>query len=127
MKVDHIAIYVENIEKMKDFFTAFFGACANGGYHNKNTGLRTYFLSFDSGARLELMQRPGMTDVQKGAWRTGYTHVAFSVGSKRKVDGLTAALAEAGYTVLSGPRTTGDGYYESLVLGPEETQLEITV
>ena len=126
MKIDHIALYVNDLEAMKDFFTTFFEAKANVGYHNSKTGLKTYFLTFEDGARLEIMSRPNMVDSKKELLQTGYVHLAFSVGSKQKVDLLTKKLGDSGYEVLSGPRITGDGYYESCVMGPERNQIEIT-
>ena len=102
-------------------------AKTNEGYHNPRTDFRSYFLTFADGARLELMNKPGMADEPKPAARTGYAHIAFSVGSREKVDVLTARLKADGLEVLSGPRTTGDGYYESCVLAVEGNQIEITV
>ena len=113
MGIDHIAMYVNDLEKAKDFFTTYFEAKANDGYHNENTGLRTYFLTFEDGCRLELMNRPEMSDQEKTLFSTGYVHIAFNAGSREKVDLLTRRLKEDGFQVLSGPRTTGDGYYES--------------
>lgn len=127
MRIEHIAMYVNDLEKAKDFFVKYFGAVPNEGYHNKNTDFRSYFLSFDDGARLEIMTRPEMEDMEKTPARTGLIHIAFSVGSKERVDELTAELKAEGYKVLSGPRTTGDGYYESCVVGIEGNQIEITV
>ena len=89
--------------------------------------IRSYFLSFEGGSRLEIMNKPDMEDVKKTLNWTGLIHIAFSVGSKEKVDELTMKLEEAGYPVVSGPRTTGDGYYESCVVAIEENQIEITV
>lgn len=126
MIIEHLAMYVNDLEKTKEFFIKFFGAEANYMYHNPKTGLKTYFLSFDGGARLEIMSRPEMTDNKKFVNQTGYIHLAFKTGSREKVDSLTAELKNAGYEVLSGPRVTGDGYYESCVLGPENNQIEIT-
>ena len=88
---------------------------------------RSYFLSFDDGARLEIMKKPEMKDLPKELARTGYAHIAFSVGSREKVDALTAELKAAGYEIVSGPRTTGDGYYESCIVAIEGNQIEITV
>ena len=99
---------------------------AEDGYHNVNTGLRTYFISFDDGARLELMTRPELTDLDKPLNRTGYVHMAFSVGSRDRVDEITKRLKDDGYEVVGGPRVTGDGYYESSVLVFEDNQIEIT-
>ena len=126
MKVEHIALYVRDLEKAKDFFAKYFNAVPNGGYHNKTTNFRSYFLSFDDGARIELMNHPDMQDSEKEIRRTGYIHMAFSVGSQEKVDELTQKLKDDGYEVLSGPRTTGDGYYESCIVGIEDNQIEIT-
>lgn len=126
MKIEHLAMYVNDLEKTKEFFIKFFGAEANDMYHNPKTGLKTYFLSFDGEARLEIMSRPEMTDNEKLINQTGYIHLAFKTGSREKVDSLTLELKEAGYKVLSGPRITGDGYYESCILGPENNQIEIT-
>ena len=127
MKIEHIALYVNDLEGAKYFFIKYFGAHSNHGYHNKTTGFRSYFLTFDDGARLEIMTRPDLSDPEKEANRTGFIHLAFSVGSKEAVDALTARLAADGYEVRSGPRTTGDGYYESCIAGFEENLLEITV
>ena len=127
MRIEHAAMYVKDLEKAKEFFIKYFGAVPNEGYHNKNTDFRSYFLSFDEGARLEIMTRPSMDDAEKTAARTGLIHLAFGVGSEEKVEGLTARLKADGYEVLSGPRTTGDGYYESCVVGIEGNLIEITV
>ena len=126
MKIEHIAMYMNDLEAGRDFFVRYFGGKSNDGYHNPRTDFRSYFIRFDDGARLELMNRPGMEDMPKAAYRTGYIHIAFSVGSRAKVDELTARLAGDGYGVVSGPRTTGDGYYESCVAGPENNLIEIT-
>jgi lactoylglutathione lyase len=127
MKIEHVAMYVHDLEAAKTFFVKYFGAASNDGYHNKKTDFRSYFLTFDDGARLEIMNKPNMEDPQKTLNRTGLIHIAFSVGSKKKVDALTAELKAAGYEVASGPRTTGDGYYESCVVALEDNQVEITV
>lgn len=127
MKIEHIAMYVKDLEKTKTFFEIYLNARANAGYHNPKTDFRSYFLSFDNGARLEIMNKPQMQDSPKVLTQTGYIHIAFSVGSKEKVDELTAKLKEDGYEIISGPRITGDGYYESCVVGIEDNQIEITV
>ena len=127
MRIEHIAMYVDDLEAARDFFVSFLGGRANDGYHNKNTGFRSYFISFDDGARLEIMNKPEMTDIEKPLNRTGYIHIAFSVGSRERVNKLTEELRSAGYEVVSGPRTTGDGYYESCVVAFEGNQIEITV
>ena len=127
MKIEHVALYVNDLEDAKKFFIKYLGAKANDGYHNPRTNFRSYFLSFEDGARLEIMQRPEMVDLPKEAARTGYAHIAFSVGSREKVDALTAELKADGYDVVSGPRITGDGYYESCIVAMEGNQVEITV
>ena len=126
MRIEHIAMYVNDLEAAKDFFVKYFGAVSNEGYHNKTTDFRSYFLGFDDGARLELMKKPQMDDAEKTLNRTGYIHIAFSLGSKEAVDELTERLKNDGYQVISGPRTTGDGYYESCIVGIEGNQIEIT-
>lgn len=127
MKIEHVAMYVNDLEGAKTFFVKYLGAKANDGYHNPKTDFRSYFLSFSDGARLELMHKPQMEDGEKTVSRTGFIHVAFSVGSAAAVDRLTEQLRADGYPVISGPRTTGDGYYESCILGIEGNQIEITV
>ena len=126
MKIEHIALYVNDLEAARSFFTTYLGGKSNDGYHNPRTDFRSYFISFDDGARLELMTKPGMIDQDKPLNRTGYAHIAFSVGSKERVDELTEILRKAGYEVVSGPRTTGDGYYESCIVAIEGNQIEIT-
>ena len=127
MKIEHIAMYVNDLEKAKDFFTGYFNGRANAGYHNKTTGFRSYFISFNQGARLEIMKKPDVLDSEKPPARTGYAHIAFSAGSKEAVDALTEKLMQAGFKVESGPRTTGDGYYESCIVAIENNQIEVTV
>ena len=126
MKIEHIALYVNDLEAAKDFFVRYFDAVPNAAITTRGrTSAPTSH--FADGARLELMNKPGMSDEPKPAARTGYAHIAFSVGSQEKVDALTARLKADGCEVLSGPRTTGDGYYESCVLAVEGNQIEITV
>ena len=127
MKIEHIAMYVQDLEKARVFFVKYFAAKSNAMYHNPNTDFKSYFLSFDDGARLEIMQKPGVEAQTENQMRTGFIHVAISVGSKEQVDKLTETLKQDGYTVTSGPRTTGDGYYESCVVAVEENLIEITV
>lgn len=127
MRIEHIALYVNDLDAARDFFVTYLGGKSNAGYRNKNTGFQSYFVSFDVGARLELMKKPDMEDGEKALNRTGYAHVAFSVGSKEAVDKLTAQFCHDGFSVVSGPRTTGDGYYESCIVAIEGNQIEITV
>ena len=127
MKIEHIALYVNDLEASRNFFVKYFGATSNDGYSNPKTNFRSYFLSFEDSSRLELMSKPEMSDPTKNLARTGYVHIAFRVGSREKVDELTATLQADGYAVVSGSRTTGDGYYESCVLDAEQNQIEITI
>ena len=127
MKIEHIAMYVNDLEAARDFFVKFFDGHSNDGYHNKTTDFRSYFICFDGGARLEIMTKPKLENQDKPLNRTGYAHIAFSVGSKEKVDELTERLKSDGFKVVSGPRTTGDGYYESCVVAIEGNLIEITV
>lgn len=120
-------MYVLDLEGVRDFFVKYFGATANDLYHNPVTGFKSYFLTFGSGSRLEIMTRPNLAANPLEQIRSGYIHLAMSVGSKEKVDRLTGTLRTHGYAVLSGPRTTGDGCYESCILGPENNLIEITV
>lgn len=127
MKIDHVALFCPNLDAMRQFFLDYFEAVSNEQYHNPRTGLKTYILTFpNGGARLELMQRPDTIDADPSKPNIGFIHVSFAVGSKEAVDGKTQELRDAGYQVVSGPRTTGDGYYESCILGPEGIQIEVT-
>ena len=126
VKIEHTAIYFNDLEGAKIFFCKYFDAKSNNLYHNPRTNFKSYFLSFEDGARLEIMTKPELDDAEKTLNRTGFIHLAFSVGSKAKVDELTAKLKNDGYEVISGPRTTGDGYYESCIIGFENNQIEIT-
>jgi lactoylglutathione lyase len=127
MQICHIALYVSDLEKIKNFYVRYFGAESVSKYRNKETGFESYFLSFGIGAKIEIMRRPRTVCAEGGPSRPGYDHIAISTGSKEKVDELTKLLANDGYAVLSAPRTTGDGYYESCVLDPEGNRVEITV
>ena len=127
MRIDHAALFCRDLEQMRQFFIDYFDARSNEQYHNPRTGLRTYILSVTEGStRLELMQRPDVLDADPSQPAIGYVHLSFAVGSRKGVDLLTRRLAADGYTVTSGPRTTGDGYYESSILGPEGIQIELT-
>lgn len=126
MKIEHIAMYVVDLERAKDFFVKYFNAVPNNMYHNKKTDFRSYFLSFDDGARLEIMNKPQVSNI-KDTNRTGYAHIAFSLGSAENVNRLTAQLKADGYTIISEPRTTGDGYYESCIVDLEGNEIELTI
>ena len=127
MKINHIALYTKDLERMKKFYEKYFHAVSNEKYHNKNTGLMTYFLSFDDDSRLEIMTRPDVFETERNNLDCGYIHVAFSVGTAENVDSLTEKLEQDGYKVISRPRTTGDGYYESSVCDPDGNIIEITI
>ena len=120
-------MYVNDIEQVRAFFIQYLGGTSNEGYYNQKTGFHSYFISFDDGARLEIMHKPDLADEEKALNRTGLIHIAFSVGSKQRVDELTQLLQSDGYCVVSGPRTTGDGYYESCIVAIEGNQIEITI
>ncbi len=128
MRIEHIALWTHDLERSREFYTGFFGGTAGKKYHNMKTGFQSYFISFETGSRLELMTAPDVTDAARGTDRlTGYAHLAFSVGTETAVSSLTEALRTEGYVVISEPRTTGDGYYESCVLDPDGNPVEITL
>lgn len=126
MHIEHIAAYVKDLEGVKNFFVKYFGAKSNELYHNPTKNFKSYFLTFDNGARLEIMNKPEL-ETPKSLNRAGLIHLAFSVGSKEKVVELTEKFKSDGFKIISEPRTTGDGYFESCVLGIENIQVEITV
>jgi Lactoylglutathione lyase and related lyases len=126
MRLEHTAIYTGDLERLKDFYVKYFSGKPNEKYHNPKTGLETYFMTFDGGSRLELMKRPDLTTRDKTAASEGLTHLAFCAGSSEGVDELTELLVQDGYTLKSGPRKTGDGYYESCILDPDGNEVEIT-
>ena len=127
MRLEHAAVYVSDLEKTREFFENYFDGKSGDRYHNKNTGFMSYFLSFQEGSRLEIMTRPDRYTEDRDVNRLGFVHLAFSVGSKEKVDSLTELLRQNGYETVSGPSSTGDGYYESCIQGPDNILLEITV
>lgn len=127
MKINHVALFTKQLEEMKLFYVTYFKGKSNQLYQNKLKGFRSYFISFEDNTRLELMARDNVTEKQLVRDHLGFIHLAFSVGSKEKVDELTNMLKKDGYMVLSGPRVTGDGYYESCILDPDGNQVEIVV
>lgn len=129
MKIEHVAIWTYDLERLRQFYETYFGGTAGAKYHNPRTDFQSYFLTFESGARLEIMQMPNipasLNDVQKQF--TGLIHLAFSVGLEEGVNQLTERLQANGFAILDGPRRTGDGYYESVTLDPDGNRIEITI
>lgn len=129
MKLEHVAIWAENIEVLKEYYIKYFGATANSKYENNTNSFSSYFLSFASGARLEIMHRP---DIPNNANDTihkqhkGIIHLAFEVDAMHHVDSMVQLLEKDGFAILRGPRKTGDGYYEVETLDPENNRIEIT-
>ena len=128
MRIDHIAVWTDDLERCKQFYVSYFGAVAGSGYVNPKQGFESCFLSFADGARIEVMKTTILdpVEIEPGAQRMGLTHFAVALGSERLVDELTRRLKNDGYPVLDGPRRTGDGYYESVVLDPDGNRVEIT-
>ena len=126
MRIEHAAVYYADLEAAKAFFEKYFSAKAGSMYHNTKTGFRSCFLTFDGGARLEIMSKESISQKQLPD-SLGLAHIAFSLGSAEKVDSLTERLKNDGFSVVSGPRTTGDGYYESCIKDAEGNRIELTV
>ncbi|MDP5171716.1 MAG: VOC family protein [Bacteroidia bacterium] len=128
MRIDHLAIWVQDLEAMRQFYERYFGAKAGEKYRNESKQFESYFLSFDTGCRLELMVRPDIPAAVNDLLQEyrGLTHFAISLGSAAQVDVLTEQLRADGYAIAGEPRTTGDGYYESVVMDPENNRIEIT-
>jgi len=129
MRIEHIAMWVKDLERQKSFYEKYFRATAGQKYVNAKKNFHSYFLTFESGPRLELMQKPEIPANANNVidQNLGLIHFAISVGSKQRVDQLTSELKESGFTILDGPHSTGDGYYESVVLDPESNRIEITL
>lgn len=129
MKIDHVALWTTDLEACKSFYENYFNATVGEKYHNPKKGFTSYFLSFEGFVRLEIMHRADVAELRQklGAEIMGFTHLAISVGSKEQVDAMTELLRKDGFQIIGNPRTTGDGYYESVVLDIEGNRLEITV
>jgi lactoylglutathione lyase len=127
-RIEHVALWTHDLERLRDFYVVYFDARAGDRYVNAAKGFESCFLSFDDGTRLELMRssRLELAAWPPGSQRHGLTHLAVAVGSEQRVDELTRRLAAAGHCVVDGPRRTGDGYYESVVLDPDGNRLELT-
>jgi len=127
-RIEHIALWTEDIERLAEFYAQYFGASVGAKYANPFKGFESRFLTFQDGARLELMKTSTLRPMKydPGTHRMGLTHLALSLGSENRVDELTATLRDAGFKVEAGPRRTGDGYYESVILDPDGNRLELT-
>ncbi len=127
MKIDHIAVWTKDLERLKEFHIKYFNAESNNKYVNPKKKFESYFLSFDGDSRIEIMTRPDIPNSLDDSLVEfmGYIHIAISVGSKEKVDTLTTILKTDGYKIIGEPRTTGDGCYESIVLDPDGNRVEI--
>jgi lactoylglutathione lyase len=130
MIIEHVAIWTSNLERLKEYYVKFFQASPNKKYRNEQTRFESYFLSFASGARLELMQRPDIPPNENDTvtkQHLGIIHLAFGVKTREEVDQKAIELREAGYSILRGPRTTGDGYYEFETLDPDNNRIEVVL
>ncbi len=127
MKIDHIAIWAEDLEVLRKFYMQYFDMSCSDLYANPKKNFSSYFLSFeDGGTRIEIMNIPGKDAPSSRGDLKGIAHFAISVGSKENVDSMAKILRKDGFTILSDPRTTGDGYYECAVADPEGNYVEIT-
>ena len=126
IKIDHLALYVNDLKTVKEFFIKYFNAKSNELYINPVKGNRSYFLRFGNDVQLEIINKPEIEHLERNFQETGYHHLAFNVGGKDNVDKLTLRMQNDGYKKISGPRLTGDGYYESCICGPEDILIEIT-
>lgn len=129
MRIEHVAIWVNDIDKVCEFYRKYFGGTIHPVYHNPAKQFTSRFVTFEGGARLEIMHRPDITPTfhVEHSEHLGFAHLSFSVGSKEDVDHLTRQMSKEGIQVVGQPRTTGDGYYESVVLDPEGNRVEITI
>ena len=126
MRIEHVALWVNELEKVRKFYEIWFGCTSNEKYDNLKKGFESYFLTFDDGARLEIMRKKGIEGAVQHE-TAGYAHIALSLGTKESVDELTEKMRENGIIIAGEPRTTGDGYYESVVEDPEGNLIELTV
>lgn len=127
MRIEHVAVWTLDLERLVAFYVKHFGAAVGPKYANSRTGFESYFVSFGSGARVEVMRSPNVTAGESGQPQLGYAHFAISVGSEAEVDRLAERFRADGVPVVDGPRRTGDGYYESVILDPDGNRIEITV
>lgn len=127
MRIEHVGLFVRDLEKTVEFYETFFEAKASEKYHNPVTTFSSRFLTFTDGARLEVGTRDDLNKHHEDGYPLGYMHIAMSLGSKERVNELTKRISDAGFKHLSGPRVTGDGYYESVICDPEGNQIELTI
>lgn len=129
MHIEHLAIWTNQLEVLKEFYINYFKAKSNNKYYNSTKDFTSYFLTFEKGTRLELMQMPNISAASTNIYQqfTGLAHFAVAVGSKEMVDSLTEKFRNDGFEVVGEPRTTGDGYYESVILDPDKNRIEITI
>lgn len=127
MRIDHLAIWTYNLEGLRNFYMHYFDASSNEIYHNHSREFRSYFLTFNGGCRIELMEMPNIPKSKDNPIKqfTGLTHFAVKIGSKKKVNELTEILKNDGFKIIGEPRTTGDGCYESVFLDPDGNRVEI--
>jgi lactoylglutathione lyase len=129
MKLDHVAIWTQQLEQLKDFYVKYFNGRANKKYTNRETGFESYFLTFDSGTRLEIMQKPDIPENlndRTGKQHQGIIHLAFGVNSMKLVTEKSEELSKDGFKILRGPRKTGDGYFEIETLDPDNNRIEVS-
>jgi lactoylglutathione lyase len=129
LKIEHVAIWTNKLETLRAFYERYFGAKSSSRYRNEKKNFESYFLTFESGSRLELMSMPGIIEKngESLAQFSGLAHFAISVGSKAQVDLMTEQFRKDGLAIIGEPRITGDGYYESVVLDPDGNRIEITI
>ncbi|NDV45599.1 hypothetical protein D0T49_00835 [Paludibacter sp. 221] len=127
MNIDHIAIWTDDLERLRDYYVSFFGGVSNQKYVNPKTLFESYFISFGSGARLEIMKMPEIPANQNDLVKQykGLIHIAFGVGTTKEVDDKAEQLKKAGYQIIKGPRITGDGSYEIETLDPDNNRIEV--
>lgn len=127
MKIDHIAIWTNNLENLRSFYIRYFDASSSEIYYNHSKEFRSYFLKFDGECELEIMEMPNVPRSKNDVFKqfTGIIHFAIKVGSKLKVDSLTEVIRKDGFKVVGEPRTTGDGNYESVILDPDGNRVEL--
>lgn len=126
MKIEHVALWVRDLERMKSFYETYFNGQANEKYQNHQKGFESYFISFDNGPRIEIMRKIGVSR-EREENQLGWAHIAMSIGSKEAVDEITNTFRIDGYKIVSGPRLTGDGYYESVIEDFEGNLIELTI